>query len=219
MRLFTIFTLAFAMFLSISDAEAQRRGKRTTKVEIPLEGTVFNIRNVKAGRYLDVSGTENSSKAKSNGVNVQLWDLDGGADQKFKFISAGGGYYYIQAQHKKMNLDVHGCFDGKMFCGTYKKDKGANVQMWSAGSSKPQQWKLEKVGTGKYKIKNRYSNKYLNADNSQITKLGCNIEQWTDNGGNRQVWELVDVKTGQKYIKFEMTSEQRKEALKNLPFR
>lgn len=214
MKICPYFLLIAALLFSVSEVDAQRRGKRTTEVKIPLEGTVFNIRNVKAGRFIDVSGTANSDKARKNGVNVQLWHLDGGADQKFKFIPAGGGYYYIQSQHKKMNLDVHGCYANKMFCGTYKKDKGANIQMWSAGTSKPQQWRLVKAGKGKFKLKNRYSNQYLNADNSQITKLGCNIEQWTDNGGDRQVWELVDVKTGQKYIKPEFTNEQKKEALK-----
>lgn len=199
MRIITILSLAVAMLFSISDVEAQRRGKRTKKVEIPLEGTVFHIRNVKGKKYLDVSGSENSKKARSNGVNVQLWSLDGGADQKFKFVPAGNGYYYIQAQHKRMNLDVHGCFADKRFCGTYKKDKGANVQMWSAGTSQPQQWKLEEVSPGRFYIKNRYSGKYLDASNSNVHKNGCNVMQWNKDSNSNKHWELVDVKTGQRY--------------------
>ena len=156
MKTILTFALAFLMVLSGTDLAAQRRGKRVKRATIPLEGTVFYIRNVKAGKYLDISGAANSQKARSNGANVQLWTLDGGADQKFKFIPAGNGYYHIQTQHVRMNLDVHGCFDGTWFCGTYKKDRGANVQVWSAGSSEPQQWKLEKVAPGRFYIKNRY---------------------------------------------------------------
>ena len=201
MRKFLLIIIAFLFVLPLSEIDAQRRGKRTTKVEIPLDGTVFYIRNVKGQKYIDVSGTANSDKAGKNGANVQLWDLDGGADQKFKFVPAGGGYYYLQTQHKKMNLDVHGCFDGTWFCGTYKKDKGANVQMWSAGTSEPQQWKLEQVSPGRFHIVNRYSGKVLDASNSNINKNGCNVQQWDkDNNTNKQ-WELVDVNTGQKYTK------------------
>lgn len=201
MKICSYFFLIAALLFSVAEVDAQRRGKRTQKVEISLEDAVFHIRNVKSGKYIDISGTENSDKAKKNGANVQLWDLDGGADQKFKFVNAGNGYYHIQAQHKKMNLDVHGCFDGKLFCGTYKKDKGANVQMWSAGSSEPQQWKLEQVSPGKFHIVNRYSGKVLDASDSNVHKNGCNVMQWNkDNNTNKQ-WELVDVKTGMRYQK------------------
>lgn len=199
MKNYSILLLIVALVFSVVEVDAQRRGKRTKKKEIPLEGTTFHIRNVKAQKFIDVSGTENSKKARSNGVNVQLWDLDGGADQKFKFVPAGGGYYHIQAQHKKMNLDVHGCFDGKLFCDTYKKDNDANIQMWSAGSSKPQQWKLEQISTGRFLIKNRYSGKYLDASDSEIHKNGCNIQQWHKNKNTNQQWELVDVNSGRKY--------------------
>jgi mannan endo-1,4-beta-mannosidase len=194
------FLLIAVLLFSAAEVDAQRRGKRTVKADIPLEGTVFYIRNVKAQKYVDVSGTESSDKAQRNGANVQLWTLDGGADQKFKFVQAGNGYYYIQAQHKRMNLDVHGCFDGKLFCGTYKKDKGANVQMWSAGSSEPQQWRLEKVAPGRFLIQNRYSGKYLDASNSNINKNGCNVQQWTKSSNTNKHWELVDVKSGQRYM-------------------
>lgn len=200
MRSFLTIAIACLMLFSFSDVEAQRRGKRTKKVEIPLEGTVFHIRNAKSGKFLDISGTANSDKARSNGANVQLWSLDGGADQKFKFIPAGNGYYHIQTQHARMNLDVHGCFEGKWFCGTYKKDKGANVQVWSAGRSEPQQWKLEKgTAPGRFYIKNRYSGRYLDASNSNVHKNGCNVLQWDKDDNTNKQWELVDVKTGLKF--------------------
>lgn len=197
-KLFLI-VVALLFIMPYGETDAQRRGKRVVKSEIPLEGTVFYIRNVKAQKYLDVSGAENSEKARSNGANVQLWTLDGGADQKFKFVPVGNGYYHIQTQHARMNLDVHGCFDGTWFCGTYKKDKGANVQVWSAGSSEPQQWRLEEVSPGRFYIKNKYSGKYLDASNSNINKNGCNVQQWDKDSNTNKQWELVDVKSGMKY--------------------
>ncbi|MGM0375642.1 MAG: RICIN domain-containing protein [Bacteroidota bacterium] len=199
MKNYSILLLIVALIFSVVEVDAQRRGKRTKKVDIPLEGTTFHIRNVKGGKYIDLPGSDKSDRSRKNGANVQLWDLDDGDDRKFKFIPAGGGYYYIQAQHKKMNLDVHGCFDDKWFCDTYKKDKGANVQVWSAGSSKPQQWKLEQASKGRFYIKNRYSGKYLDASNSNVNKNGCNVMQWNKDSNTNKQWELVDVKSGRKY--------------------
>ena len=174
--------------------------KQNDPVDINLAHNTFYIKNVAANKYLDIPGY--ASKAlKNNGANVQLWDMDNGADRKVRFIPAGNGYYNIQFQHIKANLDVHGCFDGKLFCGTYKKEKGANVQIWSAGNSKPQQWKLEKVKSGQYKIVNRYSGKVLDASAKNIKKNGCNVMQWTWHGKNNQLWEIIDVKRGIKYNK------------------
>lgn len=172
--------------------------KKTKKVKLDLEETTFHIRNVANGKYLDLQGY--ASKAQSHsGANVQLWDLDEGNDRKLKFIPSGNGYYYIQFQHAKVNLDVHGCYDGKLFCGTYKKEKGANVQIWKAGSSKPQQWKLEQIKPGKFRIINRYSGKSLDASAKGLNKNGGNVLQWTWHGNDNQLWELIDVKTGAKY--------------------
>ena len=156
------------------------------------------MKNVAAGKYLDLPGYALKAK-KNNGATVQLWDLDDGADRKIKFIPAGNGYYYIRFQHANVNMDVHGCFKGKLFCGTYKTDKGANVQIWNAGNSKPQQWKLEQVNPGQFRIINRYSGKVLDASGKNISKNGCNVLQWNKHDGKNQLWEMVDVKTATRY--------------------
>ncbi|MCF8261195.1 MAG: RICIN domain-containing protein [Melioribacteraceae bacterium] len=174
---------------------AQKRGK---KVELNLEAGPYYIKSVASGRILDIPGYA-SNAHKKNGSNVQLWELDDGADRKVKFIPTENGYYSIRFQHAKMNLDVHGCYDSKWFCWTYKRDKGANVQIWKAGNSKPQQWKVEQVNPGQFRIQNRYSGKYLDADANNINKNGCNVLQWTWNGRDNQLWEIVDVESGQKY--------------------
>ena len=160
----------------------------------------FYIRNAQAGKVLDVAGY-GLSATKKNGANVHLWDLDKGIDQRFKFVPAGNGYYFIRFQHTNSNLDVSGCFDGKLFCKTYKKDKGANVQMWKAGNSQPQQWKIEKISYQAYKITNRYSGKVLDASASHIKENGCNVLQWTWKASDNQLWELIDAKTNKLYNK------------------
>lgn len=188
--------LLLVILISFSNHSfAQKRGKRTT---ISLTDNVFYLRCVQGGKYIDIPGYAQKAK-KDNGSNVVLWDLDDGMDRRVKFIPTSEGYYNIQFQHAKMNMDVHGCYADKWFCGTYKKDKGANVQIWSSGSSKPQQWKLEQVNPGQFKIRNKYSGKVLDAVGSKTGTNGCNVAQWTDNNGKNQLWEIVDVKTGNRY--------------------
>lgn len=172
--------------------------KRTVKTEIKLEEHIFHIKCVNGGKFLDVPGA-GTGIDRHDGANVQLWDLDGDYDRRLKFIPAGEGYYYIQFQHTKANLDVNGCFDGDWFCGTYKKDKGANVQIWSAGTSDPQKWKMEQVSPGKFKIVNKYSGKVLDAAGGNGHQNGCNVQQWDWNGTTSQQWEIIDVETGTHY--------------------
>lgn len=189
------FLLMILGVLLVAPTFAQKRGK---KVELKLTDRNYYIRNVANKKYLDIPGYAHRA-SKKNGANVQMWDLDDGMDRQVKFIPAGNGYYHIRFQHAKMNLDVHGCYDGKWFCGTYKKDKGANIQIWNAGDSKPQQWKIEQIKPGQFKIKNRYSGKVLDAAGSGLNKNGGNVLQWDWHGKSNQLWELVDVKTGHRY--------------------
>ncbi len=166
--------------------------------KVNLNSHTFLIRCVANNKYLDLPGYASKAK-KENGANVQLWDLDDGKDRMVKFVPVGNGYYNIQFQHAKVNLDVHGCYDGKLFCKTYKKSKGANVQIWSAGNSEPQQWKIEQIKFGQFKITNKYSGKVLDASAKNINKNGCNVMQWPWNGGKNQLWELIEVNTRIKY--------------------
>lgn len=174
--------------------------KTNDRVSMSLTGSTFLIKNVEAGKYLDIPGYGNKAD-RSNGAKVQLWDLDKGKDRRVRFVPAGNGYYYIRFQHTNSNLDIHGCYKDKLFCGTYKTDNGAKAQIWSAGSSKPQQWEIKRVGHGEYKFVNRYSGKVLDASASQIHKNGCKVQQWKWHGGDNQRWILIDDDSGSRFNK------------------
>ncbi|SRR6056297_353568 len=187
--------LIFTVLLISVSGFSQKRKKR---VKLDLTGRNYYIRCVANQKYLDIPGYGHRA-SKDNGADVQLWNLDKGMDRRVKFIPAGNGYYHIRFQHAKMNMDVHGCYSGEWFCGTYKDEKGANVQIWSAGSSKPQEWKLDQINPGEFRIINRYSGKVLDANGHRLNDNGCEVQQWDWHGGDNQLWELVDVKTGHRY--------------------
>ncbi len=190
---------AFFLFMSLLAMSQRPSGRVGIEVEMPLEGTVFHLRNVMSNRYIDLPGSDTDNRSRENGANVQLWDLDQGKDRQLTFIPAGDGYYHIRFQHKNVQLDVHGCFNNRYFCKKYKRDKGANIQIWNSDSGHVQQWKLEQIRPGQFRILNRYSGKYLDASLSNIHRNGANVLQWNWNGGDNQLWELVCVKTGKKY--------------------
>jgi len=193
-----LFSILLLVSVVYSPASAQ---KRTRKVKMSLSEETFFIRNVASGRELDLPGYASRAK-KDNGTNVVLWDHDDGNDRKFKFQSAGGGYYYILPQHCKSRLDVEGCFKGKWFCGTYKHENGAPIQIWEFNGSSGHdvgKWRLKEVRKGQFQIFNKYSNKALDASAGGINKNGCKVQVWSSHGGSNQLWELISVKTGQRY--------------------
>ena len=190
---------AVLLLISLVAQSQRATGREGTQVEIQLEGTVFHVRNVMANRYIDLPGQDTENRSKENGANVQLWDLDGGGDRKVVFIPAGNGYYYIRFQHANVQLDVHGCFSNRRFCRNFKRDRGANVQIWRSDTSEPQQWRLLQIRPGQFRIINRYSGKSLDASASNIHRNGANVLQWDWNGNDNQLWELVCVKTGSRY--------------------
>lgn len=189
--------LALILLFTVSNGFAQ---KRTVKKKLSLTESIFYIKCVKSGKYLDLPGVGNAA-AKGNGTNIQLWDIDSGNDRKFKFQSAGSGYYYILPQHCKSRLDVEGCFPDRWFCEYYKNKKGAPIQIWEFNGSSAHdvgKWKMEQVNPGQFMLVNKYSGKALDAA-GDANKNGCRVVIWDAHRGSNQQWELIDVKTGQRY--------------------
>lgn len=184
------FIALFALLLAIP-AKAQ---KRTVKKQVSLTESVFYIKNVQSGRYMDLPGNPGKT---DNGTNVQIWDLDNGSDRKFKFVDAGDGYYYIKPQHcSNSRLDVEGCWPDRYFCNHYKNKNGAPIQIWSHDDNDVGKWKLEQVEKGRFVILNKYSGKVLDATGSGN---GSSIVIWSKHSGANQQWELITVDKSERY--------------------
>lgn len=67
---------------------------------------------------------------------MQLYDYNGSDAQKWRFYSAGNGFYYIRNKLNKSEfcLDV----DGR------KKTNRSNVQVYKSNQTDAQKWKLKK---------------------------------------------------------------------------
>lgn len=141
-----------------------------------VTGQTYKIICKYSGKALDVANW-----SKEDEANVQQWAYVGGANQKWKLVDAGGGFYNIININSEKGLDV---------ANSSTEDRG-NVQQWAvvgAGGDN-QQWLVVQVGNY-YKIINKNSGKALDvADWS--TDDGGNVQQWTYSGGDNQLWSFL----------------------------
>ncbi|MFK8004990.1 MAG: RICIN domain-containing protein [Saprospiraceae bacterium] len=100
--------------------------------------------------------------------------------QRWRFISAGGGYYYIISKKSGLYLDVKG------------GSKASKTIVWQypRNGSNAQKWKLVKAGKGYYYIQSKISNLYLDVRGGSKSG-GATIWQYKLNRTDSQKWKLI----------------------------
>jgi O-glycosyl hydrolase/uncharacterized protein YjdB len=142
----------------------------------------YNIFSRNSNKGLDVA-----NNATNSGAQVQQYDVTngGGANQRWRFVSAGGGNYYIKVKSTQMCLAPSG--NGTV--------NGEKVQQKTCGTGNEFKWTVTALGGGFYKITNVNSGKSLDVENVS-TANGANIQVWDDNGGGlNQQWSFTQVET------------------------
>ncbi|MBE5876453.1 MAG: glycoside hydrolase [Lachnospiraceae bacterium] len=144
-----------------------------------VEG-IYYVQNKFSGLYLDIE--DGSSE---NGANIRQWDYNGSDAQKFKFVSTGGGYYYILtgASGYSKCVDVD----------SGSSDDGANIMQWEYWGGNMQKYRVVKQPDGTYAILTNASNCKSGLDVYEwSTSAGGNITQWNFWGGDCQKWNLIE---------------------------
>ena len=118
-----------------------------------------------------------------NGANVQLFNSNNTAAQKFSIKAVGDGYYKIQCEATGKVLDVS---DGSMA-------SSANVQQFSWNGSAAQCWKFVDAGNGNYYIQSKLGT-VLDIQNGTI-RARNNVQVFELNKTNAQKWKLSSVST------------------------
>ncbi|MEV5754444.1 ricin-type beta-trefoil lectin domain protein [Actinoallomurus sp. NPDC052308] len=133
-----------------------------TPTPTPTPGTSTLV-NVGAGRCLDVPNL-----SQANGTQVELWDCNGGANQKWTLTSS-------------KQLQVYGgkCL-GAEGAGT---SPGTRAVIWDCNGQPDQQWNVNADGT----VTGGQSGLCLDA-NGAGTANGTQIILWTCNGQSNQKW-------------------------------
>ncbi len=143
---------------------------------------------VSGGTYKIISSVSSLSLdsdnwGKTNGTNVCQWAYGNNqANQQWKIVSVGDGYFYIENVYSHLVVDVE---DVSM-------KEGANVHMWEYVGGANQVWKFESLDDGTYKIVNKNSGLVLDVSAASVVN-GANIQQWTWNGTGAQRWKLEKI--------------------------
>ena len=141
-----------------------------------IDGTIYTIKNVNSGMYLDVD-----SGVAEKGTNIQQ-TADKGNKNKFRAVSAGNGYFYL--------MSLLG--DGKTYAvdvSAKKADDGTNIAIYNFNGGDNQQFKITENNDGSYTIYTKISKDASCIEVAAKSKeSGANVQEWTYNGGNNQKW-------------------------------
>lgn len=125
----------------------------------------------------------------ANGTNIQMYTPNNSVAQRWilekkDFQIIDSGVYTIASQISRVKvMDIEGA----------NKNNGAAVQLYTQNSSSAQQFKIDYVGGGYYKIENVSSKKVLDVPGGDKSD-GVKLQQYDYNGTDAQLWKFI--KTG-----------------------
>lgn len=160
-------------FVTTDNANRYIKGKVDNYVNIP-NGMYTVSTALKASMVMDVYDGRSA-----NGTNIQIYQSNGGNNQKFNITAVGSGWYKIINVHTNKAVDVAGGV----------KAGNVNVQLYDYNGSDAQLWRFISAGNGYYYIQNKLGY-YLDVYNNQ-TANETNILVYYFNKGNNQKWKLT----------------------------
>ena len=141
----------------------------------------YMLKNVNSGLYMDVCGAK-----AVNGTNVIQYSASKAkANNTWKFVPDGKGYYYI-----------YSCLgDGRTFLldvSCNSSANGTNIGIYKNTNCSAQLYKLVKNSDGSYSIYTKSSGckSVVEIANANRSNNG-NVQQWVYNGHNCQKWQLI----------------------------
>lgn len=140
----------------------------------------YYIKNVNSQKYVEVVNADDR-----NGANVQQYQGNGNACQKWYVTNKGNNYITLK----------NGMAGGRMLDveNGYNTD-GANIQIYQANNLDPQTFKVKEISSGKYALLTKCSGETKAVDvYGWSTENGGNINQWTYNGGACQQFQFEAV--------------------------
>ncbi|WP_304225501.1 beta-1,3-glucanase family protein [Gracilinema caldarium] len=141
-----------------------------------IEGAIYKITAACSGKALDVAEV-----SKNPGANIHQWEFVQGENQKWKLVSSGDGYWYIESVWSGLVLDGD----------AWGTADGTNIIQWNRGNNQAnQKWKIEPNGDGTYRLTNLHANKVLDVSGAS-TANGANVQLWAWNASSAQRWTFT----------------------------
>ena len=118
--------------------------------------------------------------SKNDHTVIQQWTRHNGANQQFRFKSAGDGTYFIENINSGKYLDIP----------NGSKESGVIVQQYPYHGGPNQRFQVKSVAGGFVSIMNKHSEKWL--DIVAISPAdGAQLQQFVYNGGENQQFKLI----------------------------
>jgi hypothetical protein len=137
------------------------------------------IRNYQSGKCLDAD----ANYLSQNGDRVQLWDCNGGDNQKWYLEPINPN---DPSQLRLRNVADDKCLDADA---NNINNNGDKVQLWACGGGTEQKWRVYTGSTNVLVFQNLANGKVLDADANGINNNGDRVQVWDWWGGANQIWQ------------------------------
>lgn len=140
----------------------------------PFADGTYSFGSVNDGRMMDIY-----AGSMANGANVQTWDSNNSAAQRYELTYLGDGFYKIAVEGTGKVLEVSGASSAN----------GANLHQYQWNGNDSQKWEFVKDSRGNYTIYSKLGTCIDVAGASK--KNGANIQLYAYNGSNAQKWKVT----------------------------
>ena len=144
-------------------------------VEVVPDGLYEVYSTLEVDKVIDVSGGSHNAK---NGTNIQIWNKNNTAAQRWYIKYERDGYYTIRNLQSGKSIDVEAAGD----------KNGTNIQAWSINDTCAQKWKILRI-KNEYTFISTCSNKVMDLAAAN-TEKGSNIQLYEANNTGAQKWKL-----------------------------
>ncbi|MGW6131371.1 pectate lyase [Cellulomonas sp. NPDC055163] len=135
-------------------------------------GTWYSLVSWRSKKAVDVAGSSTLP-----GTAVTQWTATGAANQQFRFVGVGGGFYEVRARHSGLAL-------------TIATGSGSLATQATSTGTATQQFALAAGSSGRVKLVNRASGLALQVVGAS-KENGARLEQAADANANHQQFTLV----------------------------
>ena len=197
---FCIISKCNGLYLNVANS----KNSNGANVEVNNKKQAFNLKKITTikgsktindGYYYISSGLDEnkvidiSEASKLTGANVQIWQNESVAQQKFYIKYDGNGYYTIKNVNSGKMLDV----------ANGQTERGTNVWQWTSNSTDAQKWVILKTSDGYYNIISKLSGIHLEVEGSKCIN-GTNIQINFSSNAKNQKFKFIETKVGTKTI-------------------
>ena len=139
-------------------------------------GTIYYLRNVRSGKYMDVQG---------GGTNVIQYSFHGDANQQWRIIYNGNGYYSLIPMLKQdFRLDVANAND----------INGTNIGIHQNNGSNAQQFRIIPCAGGCYRLQPKVSTRKVLDVSGASSADSANVQIWDYGPARQHEWYIESAK-------------------------